>query len=328
MPKTLARENDTVGETGSAWDIPVSILEQAADHMLRFNEAGGEPGSWRIIQAWRAADPRHEAAWTLARATWAEVGTAAPARLAVRASPPPVRRPWIIGLAAAAVVAMLAFLPAWEIWLSLRADVSTGTSESRVVALADGSRIVLGAETALNTDLSAGLRSVSLLSGEAFFQVAHDGGRPFVVHGSGVTVTVTGTAFDVSVGDGAVLITVAEGSVRVAHGGTEDLLTPGQGLSVDTTSGAAARRSVDPSDVASWRGGRLIVGDRPLAEVLETLRRHHRGLILLAGRDLARRRVTGVYDLSDPERALRALVGPYGATVHRLTPLVLVVSPA
>ncbi|MCH2396215.1 hypothetical protein [Oceanibaculum sp.] len=58
----------------------------------------------------------------------------------------------------------------------------------------------------------------------------------------------------------------------------------------------------------------------------DRLRRYHRGLILLNDSDLAARKVTGVYDLTDPASALAAILRPHGGTVTQITPYLLILS--
>lgn len=317
--------------------IPDPILEQAADWLLRLGaDTTGDAAERARLGAWRAADPRHEAAWRLAAETWEEAGPADP-----RTAPVPgcmVHAPLLparsrrrlagmaLGASLAASLAVAALLPSSRVWYA--ADHSAATGERREIALSDGSVAVLGAGSALAVDMTAGRRSVTLLRGEAFFTVTPDRDRPFVVSGTGLTVTVTGTAFEVAVGDDASSVAVAEGAVRVAHGAAEEILGPGQSLTVDAADGAPHRRSLAPGDVAAWRQGQLVVGNRPLSAVVDVLRRYHDGFILVTDDALDRRMVTGAFDLGEPERALRALAQPFGAKVRRITPFLLVISPA
>ncbi len=305
-------------------DIPDAILEQAADWLLRLNESGDDPRLRHDLAQWRAADPLHDAAWRLAALSWEDAAPrSAPATPPRRMTTPPRTRRRI-AWAVAACVAGLAVLPLspWP-WSG---GPATATGEVRAVTLEDGSRVVLGAATALDVDFAGDRRRVALRHGEAFFQVTPDSTRPFVIEGKGMTVTVTGTAFNVLVGAQTASVAVAEGTVSVAYAGTETHLTPGREAIVDLTSGVISPRAVAPDAVAAWRQGQLVVANQPLSEVVDILRRHHTGLIVLTDDALGARRVTGVYDLSDPVRALRAVGGPYGARVVQITPFLVVVS--
>jgi transmembrane sensor len=214
--------------------------------------------------------------------------------------------------------------------LRIQADHVTGTAETRRVALTDGSIAELGPESAIATRFTAGQRRVSLISGTAFFEVAPDAGRPFVVDAAGIEATALGTAFDVRLSTRSVSVGVASGTVGIRHEGavSPDIarLGPGERAHVDRETGAATLDRVAPDAVASWRDGRLFVADATVAEVVEELRRYHAGWIVIADDRLAAAQVNGLYDLRDPGRALRAVVQPAGGLVRRVTPLLYVLS--
>ncbi|WP_231711579.1 FecR family protein [Xanthobacter dioxanivorans] len=173
-------------------------------------------------------------------------------------------------------------------------------------------------------------RHVTLLSGEAFFEVTPDASRPFVVAAGGVDVTVLGTAFNVALSADTTAVELAHGSVRVAPGQAGGqpgaTLTPGETVVVDRGTGAMQKETIALDDIAAWRNGQIFVNDATIGSVVERLRRYHRAWISLPDAALAAQRVTGLYDLRDPDRALRALVQPYGGQVHEISPYLRVVS--
>jgi transmembrane sensor len=87
-----------------------------------------------------------------------------------------------------------------------------------------------------------------------------------------------------------------------------------------------ARERIEPSAVASWRDGQLFVDNVTVSQVVDELQRYQKGWIVIADDRLAAQRVTGLYDLRDPGRALRALVQPSGGTVREITPFLHVLS--
>lgn len=311
---------------GPAWD-------QALDWLLEI-EAGAPAARRRAFEAWLAASETHRQAYARAARAWrvtgalaAPRGTAGPvdvdgARAARRR---PFRRWPVAALAAVAAAILLALAPMLR--LAVLADHRTGTGEIRQVALPDGSTADLDAGSAIAVDYAATGRSVDLLDGRAYFAVTPDAARPFTVAAGGVTVTVTGTGFDVDLGEDAVSVTVASGTVAVAlSAGAPVRLEPGDRLTVDRATGATARDRLPVRHVAAWRGGRLVVDGITLGRLVEELGRHHRGGIVLTDPDLARRRVTGVFDLGDPAAALRAAVAPHGGRIAEVTPFLLLVS--
>jgi len=98
---------------------------------------------------------------------------------------------------------------------NLPADVSTGTAEHRETRLPDGSRVEVGARSSVKIDFAQHHRQIHLISGEAFFSVAKDANRPFVVDAGLGRVTAVGTAFNVRRYGTSLAVEVAEGQVRL-----------------------------------------------------------------------------------------------------------------
>ncbi len=333
---TQGRPPDDDGLT-TMTDVPDDaddpVWDQAMDWLLALHAAPGDAALRRDLAAWRAADAAHDRAYLRAERVWRVTGglAAAPAI----APPAPVvalvprRRP-VLAYGVAALLAaclIIAVLP----WAMLRAeaDYLTGAGERRQLTLADGTIVDLNAESALAVDYTAERRDLVLLAGEAFFTVGTDA-RPFRVRAKGMTVVDIGTAFDVGMADDAFAVAVEHGAVQVAYADglrpVDARLRPGDRLRIDRASGATVARSGPPAQVAAWRQGRLIVEDATIGEVVDMLRRYHRGLIVLRDDMLAARRITGVYDLADPVAALRTALRPHAGTVEEYTPYLLVVS--
>src|SRR5690606_6140981 len=91
----------------------------------------------------------------------------------------------------------------------------TVVGQQEAVTLPDGSTVTLNTDTRVRTVADSEKRLVYLDRGQAFFQVAKDPRRPFVVTAGGRTVTAVGTAFDVRVDEGTFRVVLVEGRVRV-----------------------------------------------------------------------------------------------------------------
>lgn len=227
-------------------------------------------------------------------------------------------------LASLAMAACLAWIAAPHLALELRSDAITGTGELRVVRLDDGSSVHLAPATAIAFSNGSNSRTLKLLKGEAWFDVAHDKARPFRVMAGESTVTVLGTAFSVRRTDSETDVAVQRGHVAVTTpGATEGVrvdLIAGQSLSL--TEGAAHRGIIRPDRVASWRDGVAIVNDQPVGDVIGRIRPWYGGYIIARGSGLKSRRVSGIYDLRDPDLALEALAKVHNVTVSRVSPVV------
>lgn len=344
----MAEDHDPANERADAeaLDWLVSLQENPDDAALR-----------RRFELWRTANRDNVAAWEETAQVYAGIGETRPVhpdrweKLAESRAPalaPPIlaarRRRRIRGdapatqrkrrmaarvaLPAAAAVA-LAVVIAPDLALRWQADAITGTAELREVRLSDGSLASLGPDSAIGIDYSQGERRITLLRGQAWFDVRHDASRPFRVAARDIETTDIGTAFEVRLDARATHVGVERGIVQVDYAKASppisERLTAGQGMTIGT-SGLASRDAEPPALVASWRQGQFAVQDRPMREVIDALRPWYHGTILMRSDALADRRVTGVYDLRDPAGAMTALAKAYGGQVTRITPWVMVLS--
>lgn len=282
---------------------------------------------------WLATSPAHLAAWEETAHVSGLMSAAGPLRAS---TPPSLSRPrvWLprIGRARTFAGLVLATCLAWfvapDLSRRLRSDEITGTAELRIVRLKDGSTVHLAPASAIAFTNGAKGRGLDLLQGEAWFDVAHDGARPFRVMAGRSTVTVLGTAFSVRKTDVGTDVAVQRGRVAVTSsdaGRTVRVeLTPGQALSL--SEGVATRSAIRPDRVASWRDGVAIVNDQPIGGVIDLLRPWFKGYIVATGPGLKNRRVSGVYDLRDPDLALEALRRAHNVTISQVSPWLRIVT--
>ena len=176
-----------------------------------------------LHEAWLGSRPGNRAEYALCELSWKlSQGLANSPSLAVSLSADgqtanrSVKHNRWKPLAVAASVLLCAFVAMMTVqWLPAD-SFQTAIGEFRQVGLNDGSTIDLNTDTAIDVDLSRGGRIVELHRGEAFFDVAPDPNRPFVVRTATGEVTVLGTKFNVSINNGETLVTVLEGHVQVA----------------------------------------------------------------------------------------------------------------
>ncbi|WP_018265054.1 FecR family protein [Methylosinus sp. LW4] len=271
------------------------------------------------FDAWRAADPANAAAFDDMADMCGFVERLAPSR---RPEPPrvaPRRRASLAGAATMAVALCLAMAVGFgDLATWLRSDLYAGVGDRKSVTLEDGSRVELDARSAIALHFEPGRRRLTLLEGEAWFQVAPDAARPFVVEAAGGSVTALGTAFDIALDKGEARVTVTEHSVAVASGG--DSVVVGEGAQSAFSAERAARpEAVDVKRATAWRRGRLIFENKPLGEVLAALGRHRRGYVYCIGEASCERRVTGVFDAENPAQALREIEAFLGLRAIHVT---------
>lgn len=278
------------------------------------------------LAVWLAADPLHERAFRRAAVVYDALGAAFPAEAGARrsrrgrgAGKRPTRRQGI-ALGASLAVATVLGVVVLDLPPRLATDAATGVGEHRLVALADGSTVLLNTDSAIAIDYGA-QRKIRLLRGEAAFTVAPDPARPFRVETSGGSAVALGTRFIVHrIGDGA-RVTVTEHVVRVARPvhGRPGAVDVDEGHAVTYgRKGVSSPTAVAVEDEAAWTRGRLRFVDRPLGEVVTELNRYHKGRIVLLGGDVKTLKVSGVFDVDDPAGAVEVVRASLGLRARRL----------
>lgn len=323
---------------------------EATTWLIALQEDPDDPALRQRFEAWRRSSPMNDAAWLATESMLGMADALAPRHadkwggfVAGRrrreqdrhTAPGYFEHRWrrvsprrlLVGAVNLAVAAVLAVVAVPLVLVRLQADHVTSTAELREIALDDGSMVTLSGGSAIAVSSGAGERTVTLIQGEAFFTVRPDATRPFRVVAGSVRTTVLGTEFDVRRDGAGVTVTVEQGIVQVDStvSGAQERLEAGDALRVDWQ-GAAARATDRVPVAAGWRRGQLLAQNETLADAVDQLRRYYGGTIILADDSLRGRRITGVYNLADPEEALRGIARAHGAKVRRVTPWVLVVS--
>ncbi len=205
-----------------------------------------------------------------------------------------------------------------------RGDVRTGTAERQQIVLDDGSTISLDARSVLAAPAHQPPRQAQLLTGRAYFDIAPDRQHPFHVQADGVDIRVLGTGFSVEKHDGAVEVALEHGAVQVQRGDAQLRLQPGQRVRV-SADGPLRAEPIATAAIGAWRYDQLVLEDAPLSEMVAALQPYQRGRIVLRSEALAQQRVTGVFDLRNPEAALQTAVQPFGGQVRPLGPWLVLV---
>lgn len=150
--------------------------------------------------------------------------------------------------------------------------------EADIVVLADGTRVSLGSKTTFRYDGDYGKkRRTVCLEGEAYFEVAKDPSRPFVVKTAAQEIRALGTKFNVMAyrEDSLVVTTLLEGAVSLTGGGKGGneavLLRPDEQLVYNRLTGRAHLSKVDASQFTSWTSGYYYFPDQSLESILYRL---------------------------------------------------------
>ena len=320
------------------------IKARAREWHTRMNSGDVDKATALAFEGWLHADPAHKQAYHKLEQMWrdldfvameAGVDTRSATTTETRPSmvawlPNLINRPAIIsaGLAAAAA--------AFAVVVFMRSSIDTQTEPAEIVAipqhetqiaeireirLDDGSVVTLGAKSQIDTSFSEDSRTVKLISGEAFFDVAEDPMRPFYVAVDDTLIRVVGTKFDVKRTGSDVHVAVLEGIVDVIK--ADDIpaelsltappssdakrLTAGQRIVASLAPTLPAIETVETVVPGGWREGRLAYEDASLREIVADVNRYSERSISISGDKAAELRFTLAFRPSEIDMWLQVL---------------------
>jgi len=169
----------------------------------------------------------------------------------------------------------------------------TAAAETSVILLEDGSEITLSGKTSIKAWFTKHERHAELVSGQAYFKIAKDSGRPFWIGIDNTLVRVVGTEFDINKEADQVSVSVAEGVVQVFDAKSADIdqkfqntaelkhttLTKGQYIVNSKVAGLGKITELPASNIASWREGKLYFEQAKLKNVIAAANRYYQGEI-------------------------------------------------
>ena len=292
-----------------------AINEQAMRWVARLDREGSEGDLQAELETWLAADPRRQGAFLRAEAAWGVLDRAGVLTPEVEEAPPTRRRLLVGGGMAAAAVAMSGG------WLTYRAvrgvSIKTAKGEIRRVPLADGSMAIVNTDTSVRVDLQPDLRAVALDDGEAWFQVAKDGDRPFVVKIGDVRVRAVGTAFSVRRLPGGAVVQVTEGVVETWCVGKEAAVVRvaagGKALVAPEAAPAVTRDAEQIDRNLAWRTGLIVLDGDTLGQAAAEFNRYNDRQIVIEDNELASQTYVGRFRTNEPEAFVRSVALTLGA---------------
>lgn len=329
-------------------DLPEAVLEQAAIWQARARDADPATRHGQAVrasfQAWLQEDEAHRRAFAEMERLWdmldAPVATqmpetVSPEKAAVtrlkgseaHKTPVPIaaRKPRHFANWAAAASLLLAVFVGigWQQdWAThWQADYVTAVGEQQRIDTEDGSTITLNTHSALAMDYTSQERRVRLLRGEAWFEIAPDARRPFVVDTGKGQVTVTGTRFNVRLDQQQAVVSLDEGSVVLdSDTGSAVPVRLGRGQQATlSNAGISKPGTFDRTQVTAWTRGQFVFYNAPLSAVVETLNRYHQAHIAIRGETLGNLTVSGVFSTKEPDQALSTIANTLGVEQTRLT---------
>lgn len=319
-------------------DREQAIDDQAVAWCLRLHESAPTAAEQQALDAWLAQDPAHRERLGRMQRLWDGIALDAHApellplrRRALAAVQAAGRRRWTrprfrvapwLAVAAALVLAIgITFLLRDPSTL-----YATRVGEQRAVVLADGSTMVLDADTAVRVRFGDDRRDLTLERGRASFKVAKNPLRPFAVTSGNSVVVAVGTAFSVERLSSELRVALYEGHVAVlrdtgrgpaaqlariagAREPAEQALTPGRELILSDGSPDATLRFLSVGDRPG--GGQLSFASEPLTLAVQRVNRYNVGKPIVVAPQAADVLVSGVFNTGDTDAFVQGVVAAF-----------------
>ena len=272
---------------------------------LRLQAAWSESDRLQALAAgWRQAGPPPRGYWTTPAGERIE--------LTPRVAP---RRARLPGIAAAAVLVIACTLATGLGWRSYTrvdsAQYRTALGATNTLPLGDGSQAILASDSRIDVRLSRRQRHVALAQGEAFFSVAKDPDRPFVVAAGGHDVVAVGTRFSVRRDGSDLRVVVTEGTVRLESRGAARpaALLPAGSIALVRNDDVLVRSVPleDAEHMLDWRQGLLAFRDTTLAEAAAEFNRYNARKLVIGDAEAGALRIGGSFRADNATAFVRLL---------------------
>lgn len=296
------------------------IEERAAAFLLKRDSGAWSAQDQAQLTDWFDAATVHRVAYLRLEAGWEEANRLkalgagfprgqVPSVRALEGTVRPAGRrrfPRLLAAAASVLVICAALLYASGLFSGQRYSSPVGGLTS--VPLKDGSNVTLNTASKIRVRVTGRERRIDLNQGEAFFDVAKDPLRPFVVYAADHRITAVGTKFSVRRDGDSVRVIVTEGLVRLEDASGTSML--GAGTLARAAAGDVAIREESPAqaeDALSWRVGYVVFHETTLADAVAEFNRYNERPILIRDPAIAGLRLTGKFRSTHYETFVRLL---------------------
>jgi transmembrane sensor len=319
------------------------IEQEAADWLARRDARAWTDVEQAAFDAWLAVSPIHKVEFLRMEYAWEEslrlkaLGAGVKSNKAPRpgrwvlsalfsggvagrssrTSAAPAMRRLRIPMALAASVLITVAAAAWITASYYGGRHSTIVGQLSQIAMTDGSQVTLNTDSVVRVVVNTKERRVELQRGEAFFKVAKDPSRPFIVIVGERRVIAVGTQFSVRREGIDAQIVVTEGTVRIETGEPTPL-TPAPSLPAGSVAHAGhagtsiqSRPLAQAEELLSWRTGILVLHDLTLAEAAAEFNRYNARKIVIRDPLVGAMHISGSFRATNAEAFARLLERGY-----------------
>jgi transmembrane sensor len=323
------------------------IEEQAGDWLARRDAGEWSDADQQRFEHWLDESPLHRVAYLRLENVWERAQRLQALRPATGSNDVPSPGRWVFSpffnrgspehpklhshgrsrffkpLALAACFAAL--VASGALWHSWRAESAfrTPVGGLALVPMQDGSKVTLNTDSEIRVALTEHERRVELDHGEAFFDVAKDPRRPFVVHAGDKRVVAVGTRFSVRRDGNDIQVVVTDGKVRVETP-ARSFSQSAEALPAGTVAQASdsgillqTKQLAEAEESLSWRQGVLVFRQMTLADAVAEFNRYNARKIVIADDRVGAFRVAGSFRANNVDAFVRLLERGYPLHVER-----------
>ncbi len=195
--------------------------------------------------------------------------------------------------------------------------VDNPTINIKKIKMSDGTTIWLNAHSSFSFDsdtYNKAKREITI-HGEAYFDVAHNAKKPFVVRSGEISTIVLGTAFNVEAYENEknIRVILVRGKVKVQTAEQQQILVPGQMIDYSIATHNLSVREMETKDVSSWTNGNIVFNDITLADAFNRMEQLFGIEIQFTTKPGSEeKRLTGVFDRKSPEEVLKQVLFVHG----------------
>jgi transmembrane sensor len=303
-----------------------AIGMRAADWVQRRNFWNWSEADQAELDAWLGEALSHRIAYWRFAAAFERTARLAALRSPTDEPAPKPQRRWFRAVSTGAAVLLLAavlgvigslLLPELQ-----EKTYATSVGERETISLADGSQIELNTDTVTRVRANAHRRTVSLVKGEAYFEIRHDAARPFVVLAGAQRLTDIGTKFLVRRDADGVAVSVMEGRVKLDAADHDSHAPPTFLAAGDTVLATANKVSLTrkpPRELFAelgWRRGLLVFQHTTLGEAANEFNRYNAEKLVVADTKASALQINGTFRATDVEAFTSAAQAVFGLRVE------------
>ena len=302
------------------FNISKNIMAQARDWYVRLADERAIASDWEAFTIWLEENPAHVDAYDHIELLLADISVSQPNMGANsniiplmpeprQITPQPAKsRLWFASIAAMFIAALTLFVTT-NIYQSkpVYTQYATNIGEHENIVLTDGTKISLNTNTQISVAMSKKTRTVTVQQGEAYFDIAADKKRQFVVLAQDTIITDIGTAFSVYASDKKLTVSVAQGIIDMNNGVQLVRLTQGQEAVQQLGQDAIVVAPIDVENISTWRAGVLVFEDTSLSSIVPELNRYFQIPIVLANSEVSDITFSGALNISDQATLLGSM---------------------